>query len=268
MIYTSYADQKEELAGIKLVSCGHIFAEKGREICRPNGRKDWLLFYVAKESETFFFPKAETAEAGSVVLFAPGERQHHIHEGDKTAEFYYIHFQCEALPDGINLRTSHIYSVRSLRQLDTVFEEVIDETLQKKPMYELFCVAKLLQMLTLVQREQERIREARSSWKNVAKAIQHMNRYCDSNLSLEEYASMCCMSKYHFLRLFKETTGVTPMEYRNRIRIEHAKELLENSYASVSEIGELLGYTSAAYFSDVFKRAVGVSPAAYRKQNA
>ena len=54
MIFNAYAEQKDQIAGITLVSCGHIFAKKGREIKRPDGRNDWLLFYVAKESETFY----------------------------------------------------------------------------------------------------------------------------------------------------------------------------------------------------------------------
>ena len=49
---------------------------------------------------------------------------------------------------------------------------------------------------------------------SVAYAIQHMNRYCDSNLKLEDYAAMCCMSKYHFLRVFKQKTGEMSLEYR------------------------------------------------------
>ena len=77
---------------------------------------------------------------------------------------------------------------------------------------------------------------------------------------------MCCMSKYHFLRVFRQVTGRTPLEYRNEIRIRHARELLENSFLSVSEIGETLGYTSPAYFSDAFKRQIGISPATYRKK--
>ena len=74
---------------------------------------------------------------------------------------------------------------------------------------------------------------------------------------------MCHMSKYHFLRVFKAVTGTTPLEYRSRIRIDHAKELLKNSNFSVSEIGEALGYSSLAYFSVAFKKATGLSPTEY-----
>ena len=49
MIYNAYAEQNEQVSGIQLVSCGHVFAKHGREIHRHFVRKDWLLFYIAKE---------------------------------------------------------------------------------------------------------------------------------------------------------------------------------------------------------------------------
>lgn len=265
MIFNSYSEGKETLAGIKMVSCGHVFAEPEREIFRPCGRGDWLLFYVAKESETIFTDKMVVAEAGSFVLFAPGEKQHHIYKGNKTAEFYYVHFQCDALPEGITLATSHVYSFAHRTQFADLFEQILEETLQKRPHYEILCISHLLSLLSLIQREATQIGSSYSKeWHSVARAIQHMNRYCDSTARLEDYAAMCCMSKYHFLRVFKAVTGTPPMEYRNGIRIEHAKELLRNSYYSVCEIAESLGYASLSYFSAAFKRATGMSPSEYQ----
>ena len=74
MIFNSYAEEAEELGGIKIVSAGHIFAKPKREIYRPDGRDDWLLFYIAKETETFFLKGGEavTADAGSFIISAPG----------------------------------------------------------------------------------------------------------------------------------------------------------------------------------------------------
>ena len=265
MIFNSYAEQNEELCGIRMVSCGHVFAKPQREIYRPNGRDDWLLFYVAKEEETFFTGERVIAGAGSFIIFAPGEKQHHIYEGNKTAEFYYVHFRCDALPESITLKTSRVYSALPHKQFAAIFEEIIEETMQKKPHYEIFCISRLLQLFSLIQRETAQISAPQGErWNSVAHAVLHMNRYCDSNLKLEDYAAMCRMSKYHFLRVFRDTTGVPPLEYRNRIRIEHAKELLENSYLSVLEIGEALGYTSPEYFSYAFKKATEKSPVKYR----
>lgn len=265
MIFNSYAEQNEELAGIRLVSCGHVFAEPQREIYRPAGREDWLLFYVAKDEETFFIDQTVKAAAGSFILFAPGEKQHHIHRGDKTAEFYYTHFKCDSLPSGITLDTSRVYSFAPRQQFSSIFEEIIEETLQKRPHYEILCISHLLHLFSLIQREAAQIDSlCDKQWHSVARAIQHMNRYFDSDLKLLDYADMCCMSKYHFARVFKQVTGASPLEYRNRIRIEYAKELLSNSFLSISEISATLGYTSPAYFSDIFKKSTKTSPKDYR----
>ena len=122
-----------------------------------------------------------------------------------------------------------------------------------------------MQLLSLLGREAEEIVSTENrQWSSVVPAIQHINRSCNSSLCLEDYAELCCMSKYHFARVFKQVTGLPPLEYRARIRIEHAKELLSNSFLSVSEIASTLGYASPAYFSDSFKRQVGLSPRDYR----
>lgn len=265
MIFNSYAQQNEALAGMHLVSCGHIFAKEGREIHRPNGRTDWLLFYVAKGEETFYLDRATSVKAGGVVLFAPGEKQHHACHCT-AAEFYYVHFQCDALPEGIRLQTSKAYEVPPQATTAALFEQIIEETLEKRPHYEPLCLARLLVLLSFIQRETAHT-EARAvlGHQRIARAIQHIGKYCEQNLTLADYAAMCMMSKYHFLRTFKQVTGVAPLEYRTRIRIENAKQMLEDAHLSVAEIGERLGFSSPAYFSDAFKKQVGISPSKYAK---
>ena len=73
------------------------------------------------------------------------------------------------------------------------------------------------------------------------------------------------MSKYHFLRVFKGITGASPLEYRNSIRLAHAKVKLQDTNDPISEIAESLGYGSATYFSIAFKKSFGISPIEFRK---
>lgn len=267
MIFNAYAEQKESVDGMQMVSCGHIFAKPGREIIRPNGREDWLLFYIAKGSETFYFRKKCVGNAGSFVLFAPGEKQHHICTGNKTAEFYYVHFKCEKLPEGLTLKTSEVYELPFHQQVCAIFEEILDELLQKQPRYEELCLYKLLHLLTSFEREVlHTTAPAKESFERIACAIQHMNRFYYENLNLQDYAKMCNMSKYHFLKVFEKVTGSTPLKYRNNIRLEHAAEYLLEEQRSAEEIGTLVGYSSAAYFSSAFKQKFGVSPKQYRKK--
>lgn len=267
MIYNSYSEQKSSADGITLVSCGHIFAKTGREICRPSGRDDWLIFYVAKGEEAFYLEKEQIAHEGSYILFAPNERQHHKNICEKTAEFYYAHFKCEALPDGISLDTSHIYKAEPSRKICDIFEEMIDETLRKQPRYEQLCIYKLLELLSIFERENDKENHPqRANFERIAFAVSHINRNYSENLTLADYAALCNMSKHHFLRVFFQITGATPIEYRNNIRLEHAAELLLGDSRSVEEIGTLLGFSSASYFSSAFKKKYGLSPKQYSQK--
>ena len=92
-----------------------------------------------------------------------------------------------------------------------------------------------------------------------------MNREYKKNYTLDDYAKMCNMSKFHFLRIFKGITGASPFEYRNKIRLDHAKELLLDTPLPINEIGRSVGYSSNSYFCDAFKAKTGTSPSVYRK---
>ena len=115
-------------------------------------------------------------------------------------------------------------------------------------------------------------REAKESDPNrayadrIAFVIQIMNREYAENHTLEDYAAMCKMSKFHFLRILKEITGTSPVEYKNNIRMEHALEFLEDGTTPIGEIAAQVGFSSAAYFCDAFKKKYGTSPTAYKKR--
>ena len=72
-------------------------------------------------------------------------------------------------------------------------------------------------------------------------------------------ADVACLSKYHFLRLFKATYGVTPMEYVSRRRIERAQDLLRSTNLTVTEVCFAVGFSSLGSFSKRFRELVGES---------
>jgi transcriptional regulator GlxA family with amidase domain len=61
-------------------------------------------------------------------------------------------------------------------------------------------------------------------------------------------------------------TGLAPIEYVQRLRVEDAKRRLERTDAPIEEIGWRVGYEDAAFFRRLFKRVTGLSPGAYRKR--
>jgi len=82
--------------------------------------------------------------------------------------------------------------------------------------------------------------------------------------SLEEIAGRVQLSKYHFSRLFKKHTGISPMEFVTKVRMEKAITLLRTTDYTIEEIAKQIGYASSSYFIKVFHSWVGFSPGEFR----
>jgi transcriptional regulator GlxA family with amidase domain len=83
---------------------------------------------------------------------------------------------------------------------------------------------------------------------------------------VEEMMSRSKLAERTFKRRFKTATGLTPIEYVQRLRVEDAKRRLERTDDSADEISWRVGYEDAAFFRRLFKRVTGVTPGAYRKR--
>jgi AraC family transcriptional regulator len=84
------------------------------------------------------------------------------------------------------------------------------------------------------------------------------------DLTLKSLATAAGLSEYHFLRMFKQSTGYTPHQYVIVQRIERAKELLKKTEMTITEIAFLLGFSSSAHFTHHFHRKTGVTPSEVR----
>jgi AraC-like DNA-binding protein len=82
------------------------------------------------------------------------------------------------------------------------------------------------------------------------------------NIDVSNISDEACFSKFHFIRLFKQTYGKTPHQYLTAVRIEKAKALLQTEN-SVSDVCLLVGFESISSFSGLFKRHVGAAPSTY-----
>ncbi len=100
--------------------------------------------------------------------------------------------------------------------------------------------------------------------------IKDVKLYIEDNCSREDFsfqdaASHVNLSVPHLSRMFRREMGVTFIDYLTGVRIRKAIELLQNDQLKIYEIAELTGYANQHYFSNVFKKNLGVSPAEYRR---
>lgn len=101
----------------------------------------------------------------------------------------------------------------------------------------------------------------------MSEAIAFINNNIQSELCIDDICSTIPMSKFHFCRQFKKTTGMTIMEYILKTRLTLAKSLLSKEGLTISQISEECGFSSSSYFCRVFKSCTGLTPLQYRKNS-
>lgn len=100
--------------------------------------------------------------------------------------------------------------------------------------------------------------------RRLANILEYIDVHYKEPLSLERLAEEAGVSRFHFVRLFKERVGVTPHRYLIKIRMDAAASLLTGTNLSILDIALECGYQSQAHFSTAFQRHFSHSPSSYR----
>ncbi|GMK41894.1 hypothetical protein PCCS19_49530 [Paenibacillus sp. CCS19] len=98
----------------------------------------------------------------------------------------------------------------------------------------------------------------------MVQVLDFMHAHYTDAITIEDLASIAKQSRFHFIRSFKSSFGVTPYQYVLRLRIDEAKRLLTVSDRSITDIAMRLGFSSGSAFYRAFVKSVGVTPEYYR----
>lgn len=98
--------------------------------------------------------------------------------------------------------------------------------------------------------------------------IQYMSDNLDITLPVDTLAEITELSKDHFIKVFHEKYGYTPIDYFIRLKMQKACEQLTTTEDPIKSVASELGYTDYYYFSRIFKQKIGMSPRTYRSSHA
>jgi AraC family transcriptional regulator len=101
-------------------------------------------------------------------------------------------------------------------------------------------------------------------YRRLSRAVDYIHSSPVGEISLEGLSAEACLSKFHFLRLFRSAIGLSPHQYIQQMRLEKARLLLSQSSMPVAELAELLGFANSQSFSRLFFQRMGVYPSQYR----
>ena len=93
---------------------------------------------------------------------------------------------------------------------------------------------------------------------------QYINRNYKETITLDSVAEQFHISRYYLSHLFRKSTGFSLIQYLTQRRIGEAQILLQSSDKSAADISLMVGFSSASYFNNVFRRYVGMTPVQYR----
>ena len=100
----------------------------------------------------------------------------------------------------------------------------------------------------------------------IEKAKKYINSNYSKKIYLKDVADYVCYNSHYFSKLFKKVEKINFNVYLNKIRIDKAKEYVENTRLPFREISKKVGYEDFSYFTLVFQKYTGVLPSEYRKK--
>jgi len=101
----------------------------------------------------------------------------------------------------------------------------------------------------------------------ITKACDYIERYYNSQIDIDELAHIATISKYHFMRQFKQATGLTPYSYIKQLRLQKGRALLIETNLTVSEIAKMCGFVSSSHFASNFRKRFHTTPSCLRKDS-
>ena len=240
---------------LQINNCGFCVDMDKTVVNRPQGRTDHQLIYIKKGQMDF---GGQLLGEGFVYLYKPHEPQRYRVAGPSTT-FYWIHFT-GSLPEELLPRGGAVYwgPFPEFERFCKNF--YLDHRLSAQPnihYYEGLLICLMAQLT-------EARKPPKPHHRKLDAALLAMSENISLRLSNEALAQKCGLSKFYFIKLFREVTGVTPQQYYTQLVLETAKSLLESTDYTVGQIASLCGLEDPFYFSRLFKKHIGISPSAYR----
>ncbi len=223
----------------------------------------------ASESLTDFpHQEAHFSRPGQLFLLPAGQVQSYGTSGGDTFGKYWCHFTAKTgdLPLFQLLDIPLFIEVEQPERLQETFRQLIHWHREDSLSAGLRVNALLLELLATYLDTAGNVRfstGASASLDKINQVLRYIDEHLSEHLSLEELSQVAHFHPNYFIRVFKNTTGVSPIQYVNRRRMEKAKQLLSFSPLNVSEIADSLGL-EMPYFSRMFKDHTGFSPSQFR----
>ena len=272
-LFQSRVPFREQKLALRILSAGTYQLHTWPKLptWRPRGRVDWQLIYVSAGEGHFILDGREViVPAGNMVLYQPKQEQRYYFLGVDKSQYWFVHFtgrvvrnilkHYEIPLDGYVLHTGLSYAYEDL------FKRMRDELVECAWGYEEVLTYLFRELLIEANRRmhEDVMRISGFVQNEIDRAKDYFRDHYNEEISIEQYAVSRNMSVSWFRKNFTLAVGVSPKQYILDLRIRNAQVLLETTDGTIGEIARIVGYENPLYFSRIFRKSKGVSPAKYR----
>ncbi|TVY11309.1 helix-turn-helix domain-containing protein [Paenibacillus cremeus] len=209
-------------------------------------------------------------EKADIVYIPAGTLRAASNAPDLLHQKYAVIFQAdESVHERLPFLTQHrnqIIKCSNFEYLKQRYSTLYQHWAEKQPYYEILASGIFLEILSYVQRDVTTRHISPVKVRLSDRLKEYIVQHYRTAIKLEELAAIIDRSPNYVIALFKETTGMTPLEFMLQLRISKAHELLHHTRMTHGEIAEYLGFYDSSYFFRVFKRQMGYPPSAVRNQ--
>ena len=240
---------------------------------RPQGCVDNILFYCVQGKGYYTLDGHTFTLNPNQYVIVPATDKPLVYWSDTEDPWsiYWVHFTSDAL-QAFN-RAYHIvpeqgpqyipHNEKGIRIWEEMYENLSRGYSPENLMNTNLCLYHLI--ATFVFSQQQNQNSSSPEKAIIRETIDYMKNNLDKTIRIEDFADLNKYSVSHFSKLFRLTTGMSPVEYFIHLKMQKACQLLYTEDSRVKQIAALLGYDDPYYFSRLFKKYMNTSPETYRK---
>lgn len=237
----------------------------------PHTHNHMELFYIVGGKGQFLIEdQLYPVDANNLIIINPSVTHTEVSLNAQPLEYIVLGVE------GIELDTSEttngqycILDHFESADISSCLRNILREMELKNPGYEDICQAFMEILIIRLMRNTTLAVPTNPQTASGNRQCAAVKRYIDLHfkeaLTLEQLAEEAHMNKYYLSHTFKREYGVSPINYMISRRVEESKYLLAETNLSMSQISQLLGFSSLSYFSQVFRRTQSISPMEYRQ---
>ena len=236
-----------------------------------NKHDDYLIIYCLDgEGKLTVNKQIHIVKAGDIICLPKGVA--HAYKASEATPWtiYWVHFSGDKSEDFIDYlainSNNYVFPLGIHSRLTSDFESLLECRQYSYNINAFVHTASLLrQILTHIAQLQPLAKQQAAHNFDLERVHSLMQARVHEQLELEALAETVSLSKFHFIKKYKELTGTTPINHFIHLKVERACHLLDVTTKSINEISFAVGYEDAYYFSRIFKKIMGISPSQYRR---